>query len=218
MLQIVSRLRLLQRRRPWREGGAFHPARSGAGRPVGIRGQAGVAGLPTRPLARSVDLLEGDWLVEAALGGSTTGTRADPVIVRDGNRGRLVPVFQSLDRDNPKGAVAAEIISWLMNKKDVPLTAFTRGDANGDAAIDIGDAICAIEYLFGQSADPCKAKVPRCFAAADANDSGALDTADAIEILDHLFAHTGPLPAPSGQCGIDPTIDDLDCLDFGPCQ
>ena len=45
---------------------------------------------------------------------------ADPVIVRDGNRGRLALVHQTSEQDNPKGEVAAEsnhqlspkIITW----------------------------------------------------------------------------------------------------------
>jgi len=64
-----------------------------------------------RPL--HLDLLANDWFVEAALAESTTGTRAEPVIVRDGNRGRLIPIFQYANRNDPKGAVAAETIAWL---------------------------------------------------------------------------------------------------------
>jgi len=60
-----------------------------------------------------VDLLANDWFVEAALAEDVTGTRADPIIVRDGNRGRLAPIFQYPGRPDPKGAVAAEVIAWI---------------------------------------------------------------------------------------------------------
>jgi hypothetical protein len=69
-----------------------------------------------------------------------------------------------------------------------------------------------LSYLF--AAGPA----PSCLDAADANDRGAVDIADAISILSHLFANAGPLPAPFGQCGIDPTIDELGCESYPPCQ
>ncbi|MBI1930793.1 hypothetical protein HYR99_41920 [Candidatus Poribacteria bacterium] len=60
-----------------------------------------------------VDQLAGDWKVEVSLAQNAAGTRADPIIVRDGKRGRLIPVIQTADGNEPKGAVAAEIITWL---------------------------------------------------------------------------------------------------------
>ena len=61
------------------------------------------------------DLLEGNWEVEVSLAQNDAGTRADPIIVRDGELGRLIPTIQTNQGDEPKGAVAAEIIIWLMN-------------------------------------------------------------------------------------------------------
>lgn len=66
-----------------------------------------------------VDELDGDWEVEVSLAQSDDGTRADPIIVRDGNLGRLIPVIQTNGGDEPKGAVAAEIIIWLMSTTPV---------------------------------------------------------------------------------------------------
>lgn len=60
-----------------------------------------------------LDELQGDWFPEkifASATGDTRATRADPVIVRDGNRGRIAIVHQTQNRKNPKGKVAAEII------------------------------------------------------------------------------------------------------------
>ena len=72
-----------------------------------------------------LDQLAGDWYVEAALAQNADGTRVDPVIVRDGDRGRLIPVVpdEAEHATDPKGAVAAEIIAWLMG-----------ADAGADAA------------------------------------------------------------------------------------
>ncbi len=66
-----------------------------------------------------VDELDGDWAVEVSLAQNDDGTRADPIIVRDGNLGRLIPVIQTANGDEPKGAVAAEIITWLMSTTPV---------------------------------------------------------------------------------------------------
>ena len=57
--------------------------------------------------------LQGDWFAEKILASNTGDARAtlaDPVVVRDGNRGRIALVHQTFDEDSPKGEVAAEII------------------------------------------------------------------------------------------------------------
>ena len=65
-----------------------------------------------------VDELEGNWEVEVSLAQNDDGTRADPIIVRDGNLGRLIPVIQTANGDEEKGAIAAEIIMWFMSMYD----------------------------------------------------------------------------------------------------
>ena len=66
-----------------------------------------------------LDQLEGNWFAELVLASNTgdaRATRADPVIVRDGNLGRIAIVHQTENEDNPKGVVAAQIIvNYLMN-------------------------------------------------------------------------------------------------------
>ena len=73
-------------------------------------------------------------------------------------------------------------------------------------------------WLFGGPDDPCTQSVGACLDAADANDDGRVDIADAVKILAHLFAQAGPLPAPFGACGEDPTADGLDCGQFPSCE
>ena len=63
-----------------------------------------------------LDEFEGDWFAEKVLAtdtGDLDGTFADPIIVRDGDRGRIVIAFHTLHKDDPKGEVAAEIIQYL---------------------------------------------------------------------------------------------------------
>ena len=66
------------------------------------------------------DQLDGDWEIEVSLAQNDDGTRADPIIVRDGNLGRLNSSdTDSNGGDEPKGAIAAEIIIWLMSTTPV---------------------------------------------------------------------------------------------------
>lgn len=58
--------------------------------------------------------LGSEWYAEkifASNSGDDKGNFADPIILRDGNRGRLAMVHQTHHGDNPKGTVAAEIIT-----------------------------------------------------------------------------------------------------------
>ena len=60
-----------------------------------------------------LDALQGEWFAEKVFASDTgdeNATRADPVIVRDGNRGRIAIVHQTEFGNNPKGEVAAEIV------------------------------------------------------------------------------------------------------------
>ncbi|MBN1420938.1 MAG: hypothetical protein JXP34_19360, partial [Planctomycetes bacterium] len=95
---------------------------------------------------------------------------------------------------------------------------FRRGDTNADGQMDIGDAICALNFLFGAPEDTCKHSVPVCLDAADANDDGSHDLGDAITILNLLFLDTGPLPEPFTECGLDPSGDAFDCAHYPPCR
>ncbi len=63
---------------------------------------------------------------------------------------------------------------------------FVRGNANGDAVIDIGDVVYLINYLFtGTSApDPLE--------AGDANCDGVVDIGDVIYLINYLFTGTTP--------------------------
>ncbi len=86
---------------------------------------------------------------------------------------------------------------------------FDRGDSNSDGEFNIADAIFILNSLFTDLAAD-----PTCDDAADANDDGAVNIADGIFILNRLFGEAGaPPPEPFGNCGSDPTDDDLDCAE-----
>jgi hypothetical protein len=81
---------------------------------------------------------------------------------------------------------------------------FLRGDANGDGARDVSDAVFVLLYLFAGG------EAPACFDACDTDDSGSLALSDAIALLDFLF-RGGRAPPPPARAGFDPTRDALVC-------
>jgi len=85
---------------------------------------------------------------------------------------------------------------------------FQRGDANGDAAINITDPVTILNFLFLGGTEL------GCLDAADVNDDGTLSITDPVNLLNHLF-QGGPPPAlPYPDCGLDPTDDALGCVTF----
>ena len=83
---------------------------------------------------------------------------------------------------------------------------FLRGDANLDGELNIADPVLVLRALFlGESTRGCDD-------AADMDDDGQVDLEDCILGLHFLFLD-GPSPSePFGECGSDPTADELVCL------
>ena len=90
-------------------------------------------------------------------------------------------------------------------------TRFARGDVDADGGGNISDVVFLLSHLFQGGADPL------CRKSADADDSGVVNIADAIFLLNFLFGGGQPLLPPAGDCGVDPTEDDLTCGSFPPC-
>lgn len=86
---------------------------------------------------------------------------------------------------------------------------FLRGDANADAAVDLGDPITTLAYLFAAGESPA------CLDACDANSDQALDVGDAIYLLQFLFDAGPPPSAPFPGCGSGTTA--LGCADSAAC-
>ena len=76
--------------------------------------------------------------------------------------------------------------------------------------MDIGDAIFALNYLFGGLESFCGD-------ALDTNDDGNIDIGDPVALLGVLFSGAAPPSTPFPECGQDPTADTLDC-EFGPTR
>ena len=89
---------------------------------------------------------------------------------------------------------------------------FQRGNCNADLLTDIADGIYIMRFTF-QGVNP-----PICFDACDHNDDGMIDVADAVFLITYMFLGGDPPAAPFGECGVDPTLDELDCPAFAPCE
>jgi len=87
---------------------------------------------------------------------------------------------------------------------------FSRGDADANGRIGLGDAVLTLRYLF-QSGLPLA-----CAKAADVNDDGKLNVSDPIHILGYLFLD-GPAPAAPLECGFDASPDNLRCSESEDC-
>lgn len=87
---------------------------------------------------------------------------------------------------------------------DERLTVFRRGDANGDGARGVADAVTVLLFLFDGREIGCQD-------AADADDSGENEVTDAVFLLAYLFAGGAAPPAPLATCGVDMSEDDITC-------
>jgi len=112
-----------------------------------------------------------------------------------------------------RGVVVALII--LIGAIARPADSRLSGDANGDGALNIGDPLYVLSYLFaggvapgeclecenedGGLPDPWTVYRRRAFNAADVNADWKVNVADPIHLLRHLFAG-GPPPERCGTC------------------
>ena len=122
-----------------------------------------------------LDELTGNWFAEKVLAsdtGTSQATRADPIVVRDGNRGRIGIVYQTFNEVNPKGKVVAELIAnFLLGnnhkisvpsveripvKKEIRLVYFRPTDKLQQRSIDIylSSLVKAVQqFYFSQIGD-----------------------------------------------------------------
>jgi hypothetical protein len=95
---------------------------------------------------------------------------------------------------------------------------FHRGDADGNGAVNVTDAVVILAHLFAGG------PAPGCLETADVDNDGSMSVTDAIDLLGFLFlrgaapAEPGPRPAP---CGADPdapgSAGDLGCALYEGC-
>jgi rhodanese-related sulfurtransferase len=109
-----------------------------------------------------------------------------------------------------KGGLEGDPASCTVTVGIIP---FLRGDPNRDAAVDLGDAIAILFFLF--EGEPAGLD---CARSADLDGSGGIDISDPAFLLEYLFLG-GPAPGvPFPVCGTPPgEPDGLPCDMAGAC-
>ena len=82
---------------------------------------------------------------------------------------------------------------------------FVRGDVNGDALVDLADAVSLLGYVSTEGDEP------PCIVAADANGDAQLNVADGAYLISFLSMVGPPPPAPFPGCGFEPVESGLEC-------
>jgi hypothetical protein len=102
--------------------------------------------------------------------------------------------------------------SSVLGNPPVDSTArFRRGDSDGDGRVALNDALATLGRLFlGRPPSACPD-------SEDVDDDGVVTLTDPIRLLGHLFVGDSPPPPPWGECGVDPTVDSLDCRSPATC-
>ncbi|GEM_PF-5935518 len=78
-------------------------------------------------------------------------------------------------------------LAGLFDNKSTAISVYQCGDANGDAAVNISDAVSLIAYIFAGGSAPSP------LAAGDANCDAAVNISDAVYLIAYIFA-AGPAP------------------------
>jgi hypothetical protein len=76
---------------------------------------------------------------------------------------------------------------WSLPASFVVVPAYVCGDGNGDGAVDVGDAVYIINYVFKGG------PAPEILDAGDANADGLCDVGDAVYLINYAFKG-GPAP------------------------
>jgi mono/diheme cytochrome c family protein len=119
----------------------------------------------------------------------------------------------SMPPDGPvvPDAEAEQLAEWLAcgAPESPPERPFRRGDANGDGALNITDAVRILVHLFrGGTGDAC-------LDALNADGSSTLELTDAVYLLRYLFQPGPPPPPPFTACGNAGPV--LGCAAFAAC-
>ena len=89
---------------------------------------------------------------------------------------------------------------------------FLRGDCNDDGAVDISDAVCTLDWLFGGPA------AVGCAAALNADGDAGVNITDAVSLLNFLFVGGAAPVAPYPVCGPGVLPAEVSCANSPDCQ
>ena len=164
-----------------------------------------------------VYVVDGDeWILASLRYVGSSGDWTRPALDLAPYAGKTIRIaffFRSEDQFNNGWDVSA---GWYIDDVTIePLPAsppFRRGDANGDATMNVADPVFTLRWLFrGGVTMPCQK-------AADVDDTGSINITDAVFSLRFLFSGGNEPAAPFAECGDDPTDDALTCTRSAPCS
>jgi hypothetical protein len=172
------------------------------------------------PLPGEIIVASGPFTVTLEIGTANAGMVFSPSAVHDGNgciggRNVVFAIPGGWSDACSLGVTGDWVVHVVYRQTNCGVSdpEFIRGECNGDALVNIADAISLLAYLFPSGPPP----VLPCVDACDANDDAALNIADAVALLGALFGSpTIPLPPPT-VCGLDPLPDVLDCASAAAC-
>lgn len=140
-------------------------------------------------LGTNVDLGRGGNRIEVELLAETTGGVCPDVLAPYGvvvALGRLPAGTYELEVADPQDSMKVSFTVAGAPAVCLP------GDSNGDASVDISDAVFTLLHLFSGGT------APGCLRQADANSDGDVDVSDAIYLLGYLFQGGDKLPGWTG--------------------
>ena len=110
-----------------------------------------------------------------------------------------IPFTFEVYHDDPSLYTADNGFNFFPDLVDGTLTTagLVCGDANGDSAVNVGDAVFLINYIFKGGPAP----VPDC--VGDANGDGSTNVGDAVYIINYVFKG-GPPPVKPNGCNCTP--------------
>jgi hypothetical protein len=85
------------------------------------------------------------------------------------------------------GGVSVNHMTSISSNQYLTIIESMCGDANGDYAVNVGDAVYLISYIFKGGPEP----IPLC--AGDANGDAAVNVGDAVYLISYIFKG-GPAP------------------------
>ncbi len=166
-----------------------------------------VSDLTTLPAGNGQELIIGHYQAAATAPlGSTTLDFTDTLVPQDPSPPTAIVVSLGLTSSVVQtSGTSIEILEGVVGVQ------FTRGDFDGNGALNLGDPVNLLDYMFsGGAASACEKN-------GDIDDSGSIVLGDPVLLLTYMFSGGEPPAAPFDECGIDPTEDDLTCEQFDAC-
>ena len=131
-----------------------------------------------------------DWVAREISG--SIGEKFDDVVMVDLDGDGDLDIITT-EENAPPGSIGLGVI-WYENPNALEVR-FLRGDCNDDGDVNVSDAVCNLNWLFGGPAPV------GCAAALNTNGDAGVNITDAVSLLNFLFSDGSAPAAPYPDCG-----------------